>query len=386
MKATADFLDRLAESERLRVLDLLDRAFDDDIYSSNTRNAFFRGYKSQSPNVVLLHAARDLAGVAIVGTRTIQMAGVQVKALTIGPLAIDPLFQKRGFSKLLMDGIDELAADLGALVAYLVGTPGFYRRYGYYPVLARTKVSLKTETIPSFHGVEVHPFHEQYLPEMTELFRVNAQMYSCASQRTEGDWEWLTRHGRDTYYFYNPHVVLLNHQVVGYFCSDSRTPGRIREALHGTDDNAMSSFLDGLKQFAPGEEISMLEVMTPANSPLHEYLRRGKDAIFTESIQSDGGQLMKVCDVEELLGQVQTANRRENPDVVQNQRMRPRPSSRLASQEGGISLLTDELIPGVLSGYIRTGTAQVHEDDVDVEAPFSQFSSQTPFIYQGDNF
>jgi predicted N-acetyltransferase YhbS len=384
VKTTADFLDRLTDGEGLRVLDLLDRAFGDDIYSSNTRSAFFGGYQSESPNVVLLHVDRDLAGVAVVGTRTIHLAGAQVSALTVGPLAIDPRFQKRGLSSLLMSGIDDLASALGAPVAYLQGTPGFYHRFGYYPLLARTKVSLNTDAIETLGGVKVRPFSDRYLPEMINLFEVNSRMYSCASTRSEQDWDWLTRYACDTYYFYRPKVVTADDQFVGYFCGDSRESGRIREAVHGTGSEEIGLFLSGLKAFSSGGRTGALEIMTPAGSPLHEYLRRGMDATFTESMQSNGGQLMKVFDVEQLLSKVHAAGAMSCIRDSESKLPALAPLSSMRPGDAGLPVSIGEHLPGVLSGYLPPGGMPT--EAVGTGPTIGRARTQTPFIYQGDNY
>lgn len=388
MKATAESLDKLSEAQASSALDLLDRAFGDDVYSSNTRSAFLQGYQSEHPNAVLLHADRDLVGIAVVGRRNIGLAGTRIDALTVGPLAIEPRLQGGGLSALLMGGIDELASDLGASAIYLVGIPDFYQRYGYYPLLSRSKVTIKTDATPSCHGVEVHPFSEQFLPEMMNLFRLNAQMYSCASNRTESDWEWLTRYACNSYYFYNPHVVVADHHVVGYFCTDSRMPGRIREALHGIEDTAIRSFLRGLNLYFSGQAPSTLEIMTPANSPLHEYLRRGSDATFSEIIQSHGGQLLKVCDLDQLLGRVRAADKEAGRGEGPQQYRRPGPSPGAELHDWAPSTQAETPLPGLLSGYVRRGMVERHDADGGAHetAFISRSRGQTPFIYQGDNY
>ncbi len=388
MKTTADFLDRLTKAEGIRILDLLDRAFGDDVYSANTRNAFFRGYQSEFPNVVLLHSENDLAGLAILGTRIIALAGAQIYALTVGPIAIDPRFQNRGLSALLMAGIDELAADLGASVIYLVGIPGFYHLYGYYPLLSRTKVTLKMDAIQSCRGVEVHPYSERYLPEIINLFRINAQMNSCASTRSERDWEWLTRYACDTYYFFKPQVVRSYSQVVGYFCSDAREPGRVREAVYAFGDEEINSFLNGVKEFFAIPNPATLEIMTPANSPLHRYVREGLDATFTEIIQGNGGQLLKICDEDQLLSKVRAASARALNHGSHPSQSGFSPQVDAEWLEGGLESFSAERLPGVLSGYHRRvgQETQYSASAGNADVLVDQLSRQTPFIYQGDNY
>lgn len=389
MKPTVHFQSSLTQSEQEQVINLLDRAFGDDIFSSNTRQAFFSGYTSNFPNFVLLYSDHDLAGVAITGKRTIQMMQANLEALTIGPLAIEPRYQNLGLSRLLMGGIDDLATDLGVPVAYLVGTPKFYRRYKYYPLLSRSKLVFNPNDFYSGDKVELHPFEERFLPEMIDLFQMNSQLYSCASSRTADDWEWLTRYARNTYYFFQPTLVIANNRVVGYFCTDPREAGRVREAVHAIGNEGTALFLNGIAEYSIRTNLPLVQIMTAAGSPLYKYLKLVGDAVFTETIQSNGGQLMKIMDLDRLVTDViSPAGFSLSIDACGEQVILALSQSKSQPQCNSEVSFDSAYLPGILSGYLASTTmgAKPTQDQSHLDAVLGQSCLKPAFVYQGDNY
>ncbi len=312
-----------------------------------------------------------------------------LEALTIGPLAIEPRYQNLGLSRLLMNGIDELATHLGVSVAYLVGTPSFYRRYNFYPLLSRSKVGLNPSDFYINDKVELHPFEERFLPEMINLFQLNSQLYSCASTRTADDWAWLTRYASNTYYFYQPTMVIANKRVIGYFCTDPRQPERIREAVHAIDNVGLELFLNGIAEYSIRTNLSLVQIMTAAGSPLYKYLKLKGDAVFTEIIQKNGGQLMKIIDLNRVVTDViSPAGFSLSVDSL-GQRvtlaLSPPDDELKCNSEVSFDIT---YLPGIISGYISSSfmdnTTTVHQSQVN--ALLRQASHKPPFIYQGDNY
>lgn len=310
-------------------------------------------------------------------------------ALTIGPLAIEPRFQKLGLSRLLMQGIDDLAAELGASVAYLVGIRGFYRRYKYYPLLSRSKLAFNAQDFYSMGKVKLHPFEERYLPDMMTLFEQNSQLYSCASIRTEDDWEWLTRYARNTYYFFQPLLVIADKQVVGYFCSDPREPGRIRESVHAIDKVGTGLFLNGIAEHSVQTNLSSVEIMTAAGSPLYTYIKLEGATIFTEIIESNGGQLMKIFDYDRIATKVIAPAGLSLAIDSHGKQVTLALSPSAGELKGTPETIFDiAYLPGVLSGYLpchtTDGRGTGHPSQVDTL--LRQAHLKSPFIYQGDNY
>ncbi len=374
----------LSSAQGSDVLTLLMRAFDDNVHAANTQTAFV-GYRSPYPNLVRVLNGDELVGVALVAKRNIGMGGSRFDALTVGPLAIDPGYQGRGLSIYLMEGIDGLAAKLGASLIYLVGTPGFYGQYEYFPVLSRSKLVVQTESIPTHSGVYVRPYCEEDLPALKDIFRHNSEMHSCSSRRSDGDWEWLTKHARDTYYFNNPQVVLRGRTVVGYFCADARDPRRIREALPGFGSEDARHFLSGLRQCVRDPGSTVLEIMTPSESVLHKLVRKGQDCTYTELIQRNAGQLMKIADAEEVFKQVSgepgDSPGRPAPITLTWAEERERQRARYE----GIGELPSEQLPGLLSGYLQVEGHHNHLYSPELSSLLGELSQQSPFVYQGDN-
>jgi len=79
-----------------------------------------------------------LDGTAVIGHVIATWGNIAgVPTLGLGPLAVAPEYQHRGVGSILMQSIhDQAEAEaLGGIV--LLGAPGYYRRFGYEPALAR---------------------------------------------------------------------------------------------------------------------------------------------------------------------------------------------------------------------------------------------------------
>ncbi len=391
MKAAVEFSGALAKSDQQAVLEVLSRAFDSPILAENTRSGFFRGYESPYPNVVLVRVGGEVAAVAVVSKRTIRLLNSSVPALTVGPLAIHPDYQGQGLASQLMGGVHALASELAVGVTYLQGIPGFYSRYGYHPLLSRSKVVFRADDIRPAGAVEVRQATSSDLPELSNLFDLNARLFSCSSQRTKDDWEWLTKHGSSTYYFFRPSVVVAHGEVVGYFCSDATDLGRIREACYRLADSDIALFLTGLKKYATNQHISVLELMAAHGSPVHEHMKRAGDAEFVELIQQTSGQLLRVGDLDLVMSHIQASLKKADLTLVAHEaasKVIITISTRSRPDEAEKVILSAERLPGLLSGYLA-GTSAI-DPGVPLKPHALRFlelaGAQSPFIYQGDNF
>lgn len=81
----------------------------------------------------------DLCFTALVGTYlvgSVRMGPAQAGApiLVLGPLAVDPSFEKRGIGAALMQASLEGAISAGHRLVVLVGDALYYRRFGFAPI------------------------------------------------------------------------------------------------------------------------------------------------------------------------------------------------------------------------------------------------------------
>jgi predicted N-acetyltransferase YhbS len=391
VKAAVEFRSELTKLEQREVLHVLDEAFASPIFSENTRNGFFRGFKSTHQNFVLVKLNSEVAGLAVIGKRKIRLLGFGIPAFTIGPLAVHPKFQNLGLGALLMEGIDTLATESKVSLSYLQGIPDFYSGFGYHPVLSRSKVVIQATEIFPQASVKVRRASKKDMPAIAGLFELNAQLFSCASVRTSADWDWLSRYGVSTYYFYQPTVIVADDRVVGYFCADAADPARIREACYGTTSADIRVFLSGLKDYATRSRVSHLELMTPQGSPLHEHLKAYGDGIYVERIQRDGGQLLRIRDCELLMRQLQPQLEKEDLVVTAREtgsETLMRIGSKSQPDAPDQVAIPNPRLPGLMSGYLQAPTVVESSLVYKLHAIkcFELLSGQTPFVYQGDNY
>jgi predicted N-acetyltransferase YhbS len=118
-------------SDYLSVARLNTRAFDERITEA-VIVALLRGSIAYHPDLSLV-AEQDgqIIGHALFTIHTICLMGEDVRAVLLAPLAIDPAFQKRGIGGALLQAGHEAARDKGCALAFLMGHPSYYPRFGY---------------------------------------------------------------------------------------------------------------------------------------------------------------------------------------------------------------------------------------------------------------
>lgn len=367
--------------EREAASKLLDEAFGRSIFSRNTINGFFNEFQPEVQNVVLIRQGASIAGLAIAAKRISMLGGQPTPLLTVGPLAIHPRFQGLGLGRELMSGLDILALTVGARGLYLQGIPDFYGRFGYFPVLARSKAVVPVSALPSVPGVSRRPMARQDRTAMAELFEIQRSLNSFASSRTVHDWQWLTVHAVETYYFYQPQVVELRGRIVGYFTSDPELPGRIREAIVEQTVECAAAFLAAVAQHASGALIDEVEIMMPPDSLLHEYLSRYASGQFTQYFHHDGGQVLRILHpAEEFMAALISLGVAAFDATVADGLV----TARAGVSGGSVSIALEEL-PSWLSGY-RKNCLQIEHFPPGHADALRQTSWGVPFVYQGDNF
>ena len=112
------------------VLDLVARAF-----PAEDLGPLVRDLTSGDADVLSLIARKGNAPVGFALFTRFRIRGVSTtsQAALLGPIAIDPRFQRRGFGARLIDaGIERLRRD-GVGIVLLLGDPAYYSRHGFRP-------------------------------------------------------------------------------------------------------------------------------------------------------------------------------------------------------------------------------------------------------------
>lgn len=77
-----------------------------------------------------------LVGHALFSRMTVVAGGKGISAVGLGPVATDPGFRERGVAAELIDHGHALLAERGEVMAFVLGDPAYYTRFGYAPALA----------------------------------------------------------------------------------------------------------------------------------------------------------------------------------------------------------------------------------------------------------
>jgi predicted N-acetyltransferase YhbS len=94
--------------------------------------ALLRGSAAYLPDLSLVAEQNgQIIGHALFTTYTIRLMGEDVRAALLAPLAVDPAFQKRGIGGALLEAGHEAARRQGCALAFLMGHPSYYPRFGY---------------------------------------------------------------------------------------------------------------------------------------------------------------------------------------------------------------------------------------------------------------
>ena len=151
----SNYSNKLKKYEQTNVVALLESAFGNDLFSKSVNNAFFTGYKPNVKNFVLIYDDKYIVGIAVVGFRKVKLVSNSFKAMTVGPIAIDPIYQGRGLSKLLMEHLDLIGVKSKTDVIYLGGIRDFYRQFDYFSCLSKSKIVIDKDDLPVVPNVTV---------------------------------------------------------------------------------------------------------------------------------------------------------------------------------------------------------------------------------------
>jgi predicted N-acetyltransferase YhbS len=282
-------------SEQQQILGILTEAFDSSVIAKNTQYGFFSGYKSDYDNFILLINGSAVIGVAIVAKRKINLLNSEVSALSIGPVAIALSHQRQGYSGRLLGAISNIADRFGVAVLYLQGIDDFYDRYDFYTCSSKAKLVFGVNDIEEDENVSIRPMHASDIEFADAIYKSIAKSCSCTSFRTAADWDWLLNHGRQTWYFYEPTLVLNKGRPIGYFSSDPDDASRIREAVCEQPEDNIKFFLAGLREHCKHlKSIGKFEVMTWPGSPFYEFSKSQYNSKFLQFFKRNGSQMMKI--------------------------------------------------------------------------------------------
>jgi predicted N-acetyltransferase YhbS len=294
IRSISTYSNEISKTQELEICEILDSAFNHAIYSHNVKTSFFTGYQSPYPNVILLQEEDTLLGIAFVAERTIHFLNKSIPTLTIGPLAIHPNHQKKGYSQKLFDEIDQLCKQRQIPISYLSGIDDYYHRFDYFKCLSKSKLQFPYQDKNLNSCVTVKGLSKYYYNEVRSIYAEYSRDFSCSAIRTDDDWKWLFNYATKSWSFFSPQVIFEDEQVHAYFCSDPENPSRLREVACRPNLNSAEKLFNGLTTYMNENGLSSVDIMTPSSSWIYKQAEKRHDATFIRYIKRNGGQLLKI--------------------------------------------------------------------------------------------
>lgn len=157
---------RKEEARDIEAIDQVTRAaFEHHPISQQTEHFIIRALRAANAMSLSLVAESDGRVVGHIAFSPATISDGTNSWYGIGPLSVEPEFQKQGIGSALMRAGLELIQEMGAKGCLLVGDPNYYRRFGFrnVPVLVHEGIPLEvflalpmTGTVPE-GVVELHP-------------------------------------------------------------------------------------------------------------------------------------------------------------------------------------------------------------------------------------
>lgn len=155
----------------------------------------------------------QVVGHALFSPYTIQILGQAVQAVLLGPIGVWPTKQRQGIGAQLMEAGHWIARDKGYQLAFLLGHPTYYPRFGYQTGVFGGS-SVRVETPYQTENLHVRPVEPRDVPALSALWRHEESGVDFAIVPSGTYYEWLR---------FKVAAVVYERagQVVGYRCGES---------------------------------------------------------------------------------------------------------------------------------------------------------------------
>jgi predicted acetyltransferase len=370
---------------------LLKNSFKDNFISNNIINILRnKNHINSDFKIIQLLNNNILVGIAICDIRYINFLEEKVKSLTIGPVAIATQHQKKGYSKVLMNAIDNLAYKLNIKIGYLGGIDNFYSKYNYFPCMSKSKVVINIKDIKNTTSAKYENYKPKHLNEIKTLYSNFSLKYNLSSRRSNEVWGHLFKGVSCSFHFYDPQIVLFKNKVIGYFCTDPVEKYRIREAVYLEEIDSIKEFTLCIVSYALKNNLDKIEIMTSINSNLLTHLKINYSFTYIEYLKKSGGQLMKLFDIDffaKLYSDKISNNFFKIQYSIKNDSIHF--ECRLNDNINKSFYCEKEYFPGLLSNYYSIEIASKNFNTISKKIKkiiLNKIPNKQPFIFQGDNY
>lgn len=155
----------------------------------------------------------QVVGHALFSPYTIQLLAQPVRAVLLGPIGVYPAKQRQGIGAQLMEAGHWIARDKGYQLAFLLGHPHYYPRFGYQTSVFGGS-TVRVETPYDAETLTVRPVTKYDIEALAALWQREESGVDFAIRPTDTFHEWLT---------YKTLALVYERDgvVVGYRCGEA---------------------------------------------------------------------------------------------------------------------------------------------------------------------
>ena len=314
--------------------------------------------------------------------RTALSLRTKLSFLSVGPVATDPNFQKRGIGSQLIGFLNSYAVDSNVDLIILSGIPDYYTKYGFYPFMIKSKITASRHNLlqaaaTTFPEVYTDSFFlgKNYLPPLT----YGTEQFSIT--RSSDDWDWLLSTHAQSYYFPSP--VFLANELILKQSPQYYSVQHLEDKVLIREFHAYNKNIEYLLAYLVSTNSSSeaFEFYTSYNSPLFRFLVSRIPFEFSSYPHPTARALMKIINPTIL---PKCMKRRSEPlHAILNSPQLTSELSSLLLEETGKSI--EYYLPGLLSGLWSSTNIMLSNNQVKFSSAFPLLSNTHPFVYQGDS-
>ncbi len=175
----------------------------------------------------------QLIGHALFSPMLLRISGATVRAVNLGPIAVNPTIQRQGVGAALITRGHELARAKGHVLCFLLGHPTYYPRFGYVPhAFGTSSCEILTYALPD-SDLDTRKPQAVDVPLLRDLWRHEEANVDFAVDPGDCLLDWLSPNPLIT-----SSVYVLNEEVVGYTRIHRDEPQSPGVFLSRDDDSA----------------------------------------------------------------------------------------------------------------------------------------------------
>lgn len=133
-----------------------------------------------------------VVGHALFSPVTVRLLGEDVRAVNLAPIAVDPATQGRGIGGALIEEGHTAARERGYALAFLLGHPTYYPRFGYRTHAYGASSVTATGPAAALDGLSARPLAEDDVPALRALFVQAEGAVDFAAEPGPGYLDWVS--------------------------------------------------------------------------------------------------------------------------------------------------------------------------------------------------